>query len=108
SQELPDELAVAAESLADPLRVVYFVASVVPFDMAVRQELLEIDTVAAKLHLRVDLRQLELAVREPGRKITTDTQERLTKKQRDYYLREQLQSIQRELGEDADNHSDVA
>jgi ATP-dependent Lon protease len=108
SQELPDELAVAAESLADPLRVVYFVASVVPFDMAVRQELLEMDPVAAKLRRLVDFLQRELAVRELGRKITTDTEERLTKKQRDYYLREQLRSIQRELGEDEDNNSDVA
>src|SRR5262249_18149265 len=41
----------------------------------------------------------EVAVRELGRKITTDTEERLSKTQRDYYLREQLRSIQRELGE---------
>jgi len=108
SPELPDELAVAAESVIDPLRVVYFVASVVPLDMAVRQELLEMDPVAAKLRRLVDLLQRELAVRELGRKITTDTEERLTKKQRDYYLREQLRSIQRELGEDEDGNTDVA
>ena len=41
-----------------------------------------------------------LAVRELGQTITTETQERLSKTQREYYLREQLRSIQRELGED--------
>ena len=76
----------------------YFVASVVPLDAAARQELLELDPVAAKLRRLVDLLQRELAVRELGRKITTDTEERLSKKQREFYLREQLRSIQRELG----------
>ena len=108
SPELPDELAVAAESVPDPLRLVYFVASVVPLDMAMRQELLEMNPVAAKLRRLVDLLQKELAVRELGRKITTETEERLTKKQRDYYLREQLRSIQRELGEEEGGGGEVA
>jgi ATP-dependent Lon protease len=108
SPELPDELLAAAESVADPLRTIYFVASVVSLDMAVRQELLELEPVAAKLRRLVDVLQKELAVRELGRKITTETEERLTKKQRDYYLREQLRSIQRELGEEDESTSDVA
>jgi ATP-dependent Lon protease len=100
SPELPDELAAAVDSVADPRHLVYFVASVVPLEMAARQELLEMDPVAAKLRRLIDLLQRELAVRELGRKITTDTEEHLSKKQREYYLREQLRSIQRELGED--------
>ena len=47
-------------------------------------------------------------MRELGRKITTDTEERLSKKQREYYLREQLRSIQRELGEDGGGDSGAA
>jgi ATP-dependent Lon protease len=99
SPELPDELAATAASVADPRHVVYFVASVVPLDLAARQELLEMDPVAAKLRRLVDVLQRELAVRELGRKITSDTEERLSKTQREFYLREQLRSIQRELGE---------
>jgi ATP-dependent Lon protease len=108
SPELPDELAVAAENVTDPRQVVYSVASVIPLDMAARQELLEMDPVTAKLRRLVDLLQRELAVRELGQKITTDTEERLSKTQRDYYLREQLRSIQRELGEDEGDDSGVA
>jgi ATP-dependent Lon protease len=100
SADLPDELGIAAEGVADPRHLVYFAASVVPLGMAARQELLELDPVTAKLRRLVDLLQRELAVRELGRKITTETEERLSKKQREYYLREQLRSIQRELGED--------
>jgi ATP-dependent Lon protease len=102
SPDLPNELAIAVDSVADPRHLVYFVASVVVSDMAVRQELLEIDSVTAKLRRLVDLLQKELAVRELGRKITSDTQERLSKQQREFYLREQLRSIQRELGEAED------
>jgi len=99
SSELPDELAVAADNVADPRHVAYFVAMVVPIDLAARQQLLETEPVSAKLRRLVDVLQRELAVRELGRKITSETQERLSKNQRDFYLREQLKSIQRELGE---------
>jgi ATP-dependent Lon protease len=108
SAELPDELAVAAEGVTDPRHVVYFVASVVPLDLAVRQELLEMDPVTAKLRRLVDLLQRELAVRELGRKITSETEERLSKKQREFYLREQLRSIKRELGEEEGDEGQVA
>ncbi len=108
SPELPGELALAADNVPDPLRVAYFVASVVPLDATARQEILEMDAVADKLRRLVDLLQRELAVRELGRKITSETEERLTKKQRDYYLREQLRSIQRELGEEEESGTEVA
>jgi ATP-dependent Lon protease len=107
SPELPDELASAVQSVTDPRHVGYLVASMVPIDLAARQELLELDPLTAKLRRLVDLLQRELAVRELGRKITTDTQERLSKTQRDFYLREQLRSIQRELGEDEKGDSQV-
>jgi len=99
SSELPDELAVAAENVADARHVAYFVAAVVPLDLTARQQLLEAEPIAAKLRRLVDLLQRELAVRELGQKITSETQERLSKSQREFYLREQLKSIQRELGE---------
>ena len=108
SAEVPAEVAAAAENLADARHVAYFVASIVPLDAAVRQEILELDPVTAKLRRLVDLLQRELAVRELGRKITTETEEKLSKKQREYYLREQLRSIQKELGEEEDGGTEVA
>jgi len=99
SADLPDEVATAAENVTDPRHVVYLLASVVPLGTKARQELLEADPVAAKLRRLVDLLQRELAVRELGHKITSQTEERLSKRQREHYLREQLRSIQQELGE---------
>ena len=108
SPELPDELAGAVANVTDPRHVAYLIASVVPLGVAVRQEILELDPVTAKLRRLIDLLQRELAVRELGRKITTDTEERLSKKQREFYLREQLRSINRELGEDEGGDTQVA
>jgi ATP-dependent Lon protease len=108
SAELPDELTVAAENVADARQLAYFVASIVPLDAPVRQEILELDPVAAKLRRLVDLLQRELAVRELGRKITTETEEKLTRKQREYFLREQLRSIQKELGEEEESGGEKA
>jgi ATP-dependent Lon protease len=106
--EMPDELATLADNLTEPRQVAYLVAAVVPIDPAARQAVLELDPVDAKLRRLVDILQRELAVRELGKKITSDTQERLSKTQRDFYLREQLRSIQRELGEDEDGGGVVA
>jgi ATP-dependent Lon protease len=96
---LPDGLTGAADGL-DTRELAYLVASVAPLDTTVRQEILELDPVSAKLQRLIDPLQHEIAVRELGQKITKDTAERLTKSQRDHYLREQLRSIQQELGEE--------
>jgi ATP-dependent Lon protease len=100
ADELPGELVTAAENLADAIQVVYLVASSVAFSPEARQELLELDPAEAKLRRLIELLQHEIAVRELGQKITSDTTERLSKTQREFYLRQQLEAIQRELGEE--------
>src|SRR5215470_2760221 len=107
STDLPDELAGVAESFTDPRQVVYFVASLVRMDTATRQALLEADSVGDKLRKLVDVVQGELNVREIGRKIATDTEQRLSKKQREFILREQAKTIQKELGEDGEDDTEV-
>jgi ATP-dependent Lon protease len=99
---MPAEVTSVIESLRDPRQVAYFVAFYMPFEMQVRQELLEMDSVEARLRRLVDLLQHELAVREIGRRITTETQKQMNKAQRDYFLREQMRAIQQELGEGGD------
>ena len=107
SAELPDELASVPESFTDPRQVVYFVASLVRMDTATRQALLEMDSVAEKLRRLVDIVQSDLSVREVSRKITSDTEQRLSKKQREFILREQVKTIQKELDEDGEEDTEV-
>jgi ATP-dependent Lon protease len=99
SPGLPEAVVAAAEQLTDPRELVYLAASVVQVPREARQELLEIDPLEAKLRRVIELLQHEWSVRELGRKITAETQERLSKSQREMLLREQLKSIQAELGE---------
>ena len=68
-----------------------------PIAPATRQELLELDPLEAKLRRIIELLQDEVSVRELGQKITSETQQRMSKTQRDFFLREQLRSIQHEL-----------
>jgi ATP-dependent Lon protease len=101
--ELPSETGAAAESLPDARQVAYLIASTMPLPAPTRQELLELDPLEAKLRRLIELLQHEVSVRELGQKITSDTQQRMSKAQKDFFLREQLRSIQRELGEGDDN-----
>jgi ATP-dependent Lon protease len=96
---LPQELVAAAEGLTDPRELAYVAAAVGPFDTETKQAILELDPLEAKLERLVEALQHELAVRQLGEAITTRTTERLTKAQREAILREQLRSIQAELGE---------
>ena len=105
--ELSDEMESAVEVLTDPCQLVSMVVSNLPIDLTTRQEILELDSVEAKLRRLVDLLQHELAVRELGKKITAETKEQMSKAQRDYFLREQMKSIQRELGEDSPELAEV-
>jgi ATP-dependent Lon protease len=107
SPDLPDELAAVADSFGDPRQVVYFVAALVRVDTAVRQELLEIDSLADKLRRLIEIVQNDLSVREIGRKIASDTEQRLSQKQREFILREQAKTIQKELGEDGADDTEV-
>ncbi|AKU92016.1 ATP-dependent protease La [Vulgatibacter incomptus] len=97
--ELPDELALAMRAFDDPLQVTYLLATTVPLPTPVRQDLLELDSVAVRLQHLVELIQKDLAVRELEQKIVDETKVRISDTQREYVLRERIRAIQEELGE---------
>jgi ATP-dependent Lon protease len=96
---IPTELVSSALSVDDPLQLVYSVATYVRIDLDDAQKLLEIDSVSQKLRFLLELLNKEVEVLELGRKIQTEAQSEMEKTQREYYLREQLKAIQRELSE---------
>ena len=106
---LPDELVTAALNVDDDARhLVYLVASNLRMEPKERQELLEIDSVREKLQTLNAFLTKELDVLELGRKIQTDVQEELSKSQREYFLREQMKAIQKELGEGSEGEAEVS
>ncbi|MDQ3658032.1 MAG: endopeptidase La [Chloroflexota bacterium] len=105
---LPDELVTAALNVDDdPRRLVYLVASNLRMEPSERQGLLELDSVKEKLKALNAFLTKELDVLELGKKIQTDVQEELSKSQREYFLREQLKAIQKELGEGSESEAEV-
>ncbi len=96
---IPGELLSGTLSIDDPLQLAYTIATYMRMSLEDAQELLEIDSTAAKLRKLVGILSKELEVLELGRKIQADAQSEIEKVQREFFLREQLKAIQRELGE---------
>ncbi len=97
---LPGELIQSTLNVEDPLHLVYAVATYVRrVDLDEAQSLLEMPTIEAKMRRLIGILSKELEVLELGRKIQNEAQGEMEKTQREYYLREQMKAIQRELGE---------
>jgi ATP-dependent Lon protease len=104
---VPDELAGMASSIEDPRQLVYAVATYIRIELADAQAILEMDDVGDKLRKVVALLGHELEVLELGRKIQGEAQTEMNKVQREFFLREQLKAIQKELGEADEQQMEV-
>uniref|UniRef100_A0A831TD79 Lon protease n=1 Tax=Thermorudis peleae TaxID=1382356 RepID=A0A831TD79_9BACT len=104
---LPEELVTAALNIDDPLHLVYLIASNLRMEPEERQELLELDSVRDKLLKLNAFMSRELDLLELGKKIQSEVQEEVARTQREYYLREQLKAIQRELGETSEQEAEI-
>lgn len=96
---IPGELIASALNFDDPLQFIYSIATYVRISLEQQQEILELPSASAKLHRLMTILSKELEVLELGRKIQTEAQTEMEKVQREYFLREQLKAIQKELGE---------
>jgi ATP-dependent Lon protease len=100
SPTLSDELRTIAANIDDPGRLVDFVASSLPFlTTDDKQQLLEMANVALRLERLNQHLAKEIEVQQLRAKIQTEVQDQVQQSQRDYYLREQMKAIQKELGE---------
>ncbi len=107
SPTLSDDLQTVVMNIDDPSRLSDFIAANLPSLSSVeKQELLE------SLELKVRLERLnrnlarEVEVLQLRSKIQSDVQDQVTQSQREYYLREQMKAIQKELGE-ADEQQEI-
>ena len=100
SQTLSDELRTIAANIDDPSRLVDFVASSLPFlTTEEKQALLDAPAIFDRLTQLNKLLAKEIEVQQLRSKIQNEVQDQVQQSQRDYYLREQLKAIQKELGE---------
>jgi len=104
---MPRELVATVTSITDPLQTVYTIANLQRMDIEDAQEILELDSITEKLHKLVALLTRESEVLELSQKIQKEARSEIDKVQREYFLREQLKAIQRELGETDEQAADV-
>jgi ATP-dependent Lon protease len=108
SPTLSDELRTIAANIEEPARLVDFVASSLPFlTTDDKQQLLETAAIAERLEQLNKLLAKEIEVQQLRTKIQTEVQDQVQQSQRDYYLREQLKAIQKELGEQDEGQRDT-
>ncbi|MHB8381965.1 MAG: endopeptidase La [Candidatus Binataceae bacterium] len=96
---LPDELQVRAMQVRDSGRLADMVASYLKIAVEESQDLLGTIDVRARLEKLIAILGREIELLELGHKIQSQVQTELNKNQREYYLRQQLKAIQKELGE---------
>jgi ATP-dependent Lon protease len=104
---IPRELVGSVLALEDPLQTVYTVANFQRMELEDAQNLLERDSAAEKLHKLVGILAREVEVLEIGQKIQNEARSEIEKVQREYFLREQLKAIQKELGEADEQAAEV-
>src|SRR6201995_364997 len=108
SPTLSDELQTIALNIEDPGRLVDFIASSLPFlPTTEKQELLETPDVVARMERINKHLAKELEVQQLRNKIQSEVQDQVQQSQRDYYLREQMKAIQKELGEQDEGQKDI-
>jgi ATP-dependent Lon protease len=100
SPMLPDDLATAVQNVTQPDRLADLIAAALPpLSTQVKQELLETPDVKARLSRLVSVLTKEAEVLALGSKIQSQVESEVGRSQREYYLREQLKAIQKELGQ---------
>ncbi len=104
---MPEELAIMAINVDDSRQLAYLVASSMRLSTEDAQALLEMDRIYDKLMRLTQLLKKEIEVLELGRKIQTEAQGEMERMQREFYLREQIKAIQKELGDDDEQSADI-
>jgi len=108
SPTLSDELSTVASNIEDAGRMVDFIASSLPsLSTKDKQDVLETPDVQVRLEKINQHLAKELEVQQLRNKIQSEVQDRVQQTQREYYLREQMKAIQKELGEQDETTRDT-
>jgi ATP-dependent Lon protease len=107
SENLPNVLKMIISDIKEGGRIADLVATNFNFSFERKQKLLEEANVMERLKLLSGYLQDELDVLQLGRKLQSDAKKEMDREQREYYLRQQLKAIRRELGEEEDRTLEI-
>jgi ATP-dependent Lon protease len=98
--QVPPEVRMVVLSADDPVRLAYFLGSILNLGVDKEQQMLEANTVDDLMHHAHDFLAREVEIIRLRSKIASEAQTEMDKAQRDYVLRQQMKAIQKELGDD--------
>jgi len=104
---LPEELQIAVANLDDPEALGHLIAGSLRIRVDEKQDLLEETDVTKRLRRLSEILARELEVMELGSRIQSEVQSEMDKTQREYLLREQMNAIRRELGEEDEAQAEI-
>ncbi len=108
SQGVPDEFKLAISTLNDAGRVVDMMSDTLPIIATEKFALLSLANVRERLELLMAILNREIEVSRLSSKIQNQVHEAMSRSQREFYLREQLKTIKKELGEETANPDIIA
>ncbi|MDU5103905.1 MAG: endopeptidase La [Clostridium butyricum] len=102
------EVAKSIEPLESPIEYLDMVASYAITEEEAKQEVLECLDIIARAELILEKIKREVSVAKIQKDIASKVKSKISKEQKEYYLREQLKAIQEELGEDDEEKNEIA
>jgi ATP-dependent Lon protease len=105
SSELPKEVGIFLDHVKDPRYLAYLLASIAGLSVEKGQDLLEQVNLKEKMRILISHFSHEKEILSLGKKIQTEAKEEIEKAQKDYYLRQQMKAIQKELGDTGEEES---
>src|SRR5215475_7538157 len=99
---IPPEMLVSVRTIDEPGRLADTIVAHVALKLKDKQELLETASPAKRLERLGELMQGEIEIRQVEKKLRTRVKKQMEKQQKEYYLNEQMQAIQKELGGERD------
>jgi ATP-dependent Lon protease len=106
--QVPEEMVTALQGVEGPARLADFIASLIDVAVEEKQKLLETFDLKARLDRLLELLAHRIEVLKVSRDIDTRTRESLDDRNRKHVLREQMRTIQKELGEEDEGAAEIA
>jgi ATP-dependent Lon protease len=107
NKRIPPEMLMSVNSVDDPSRLADVVVAHLNLKLEDRQEILEISDPAQRLEKLLESMQGEIEILQVERRIRTRVKKQMERSQKEYYLNEQMQAIQKELGEKDEFKSEI-
>ncbi len=99
NKKIPPEMLMSVASIDDPARLADTIVAHLSLKLKDKQEILELVDVRKRLEMLYSLMESEIEILQVEKRIRNRIKKQMEKTQKEYYLNEQMQAIQKELGE---------